>query len=212
MRRRPAASLPVDQMEKGNGKNHQSRICFLAALSAFFWILLLYFHFVVLSGSNIDEPLKLEPSSQISQPSKVIRVPKSIPVYVNNPSVVDGLPKSIPVRVTNTSIVDSTILRTSNADDGGEAESFPFMRALRTVDNKSDPCGGRYVYVHDLPSRFNEDMLKECRSLSLWTNMCKFTSNAGLGPPLENVEGVFSNTGWYATNQFAVDVIFTNRM
>ncbi|CAN1131434.1 Xyloglucan galactosyltransferase MUR3 [Linum perenne] len=55
-------------------------------------------------------------------------------------------------------------------------------------------------------------MLKECRSLSLWTNMCKFTTNAGMGPPLENVEGVFSNTGWYATNQFAVDVIFSNRM
>ncbi|CAN1131433.1 Xyloglucan galactosyltransferase MUR3 [Linum perenne] len=50
-------------------------------------------------------------------------------------------------------------------------------------------------------------MLKECRSLSLWTNMCKFTTNAGMGPPLENVEGVFSNTGWYATNQFAVDVM-----
>ncbi|PKI41109.1 hypothetical protein CRG98_038637 [Punica granatum] len=42
--------------------------------------------------------------------------------------------------------------------------------------------------------------------------MCKFTSNAGMGPPLENTEGVFSNTGWYATNQFAVDVIFNNRM
>ncbi|KAF3794102.1 Xyloglucan galactosyltransferase [Nymphaea thermarum] len=91
-------------------------------------------------------------------------------------------------------------------------KNYPFMRALRTIDNKSDPCGGRYVYVHKLPSRFNEDMLKECRSLSLWTNMCKFTTNAGLGPPLENVEGVFSDTGWYATNQFAVDVIFSNRM
>ncbi|XP_020600327.1 xyloglucan galactosyltransferase KATAMARI1 homolog [Phalaenopsis equestris] len=89
---------------------------------------------------------------------------------------------------------------------------FPFMRALRIAENKSDPCGGRYIYVHDLPSRFNEDMLRDCRKLSLWTNMCKFTSNAGLGPPLDNVEGVFSNTGWYATNQFAVDVIFSNRM
>ncbi|KAK6164379.1 hypothetical protein DH2020_001243 [Rehmannia glutinosa] len=93
-----------------------------------------------------------------------------------------------------------------------EIKTYPFMRALRTVDNKSDPCGGRYIYVHDLPPRFNEDMLKECKSLSLWTNMCKFTTNAGLGPPLENLEGVFSNTGWYATNQFAVDVIFNNRM
>ncbi|KAI9088088.1 hypothetical protein K1719_030065 [Acacia pycnantha] len=71
------------------------------------------------------------------------------------------------------------------------------MRAMKTVENKSDPCGRRYIYVHDLPSRFNEDMLKECRSLSLWTNMCKFTTNAGLGPPLENVEGVFSDTGWF---------------
>ncbi|PKA51762.1 Xyloglucan galactosyltransferase KATAMARI1 like [Apostasia shenzhenica] len=89
---------------------------------------------------------------------------------------------------------------------------FPFLLALKTAENKSDPCGGRYIYVHDLPSRFNKDMLRDCRKLSLWTNMCKFTSNAGLGPPLENVEGVFSNTGWYATNQFAVDVIFNNRM
>ncbi|KAE8675134.1 Xyloglucan galactosyltransferase KATAMARI1 [Hibiscus syriacus] len=60
--------------------------------------------------------------------------------------------------------------------------AYPFMRALRTVENKSDPCGG------------------------------KFTSNEGLGPPLENVEGVFENIGWYATNHFAVDVIFNNRM
>lgn len=88
----------------------------------------------------------------------------------------------------------------------------PFLKALKTAENSSDPCGGRYIYVHDLPAKFNEDMLKECRRLSLWTNMCKFTSNAGLGPPLENNEGVFSNTGWFATNQFAVDVIFRNRM
>ncbi|KAJ4956738.1 hypothetical protein NE237_013521 [Protea cynaroides] len=91
-------------------------------------------------------------------------------------------------------------------------DSYPFIRALRTVENMSDPCGGRYIYVHELPPQFNEDMLKECQKISIWTNMCKFTSNAGLGPPLENVEGVFSNTGWYATNQFAVDVIFGNRM
>ncbi|XP_042512972.1 xyloglucan galactosyltransferase MUR3-like [Macadamia integrifolia] len=91
--------------------------------------------------------------------------------------------------------------------------SYPFIRALRTVKNKSDPCGGRYIYVHDLPPRFNEDILKECKSLSLWTDMCKFITNSGLGPPLEeDIKGVFSNTEMYATNQFALDVIFTNRM
>ncbi|XP_068658584.1 xyloglucan galactosyltransferase MUR3-like isoform X1 [Aristolochia californica] len=93
-----------------------------------------------------------------------------------------------------------------------QPKEYPFTRALRTSQNTSDPCGGRYIYVHDLPPKFNEQMLKECKTLSLWTNMCKFTTNAGLGPPLENEQGVFSNTGWYATNQFAVDVIFSNRM
>ncbi|KAK8937165.1 Xyloglucan galactosyltransferase KATAMARI1 [Platanthera zijinensis] len=88
----------------------------------------------------------------------------------------------------------------------------PSMLAIRSAEKRSDPCAGRYIYVHDLPPRFNEDMLRDCRKLSLWTNMCKFTSNAGLGPPLDNIDRVFSNTGWYATNQFAVDVIFSNRM
>nr|GEW03664.1 xyloglucan galactosyltransferase MUR3 [Tanacetum cinerariifolium] len=115
------------------------------------------------------------------------------------------------------SVVDQPIKReqellVENGDGSRKKEEYLFMKALRTAENVSDPCGGRYVYVHDLPSRFNEDMLKQCRSLSKWTNMCKFTTNAGLGPPLENDEGVFSEKGWYATNQFAVDVIFSNRM
>ncbi|XP_008784724.2 xyloglucan galactosyltransferase KATAMARI1 homolog [Phoenix dactylifera] len=42
--------------------------------------------------------------------------------------------------------------------------------------------------------------------------MCLFTSNAGLGPPLGNSEGIFFDAGWYATNQFALEVIFHNRM
>ncbi|KAJ3690017.1 hypothetical protein LUZ61_019181 [Rhynchospora tenuis] len=91
-------------------------------------------------------------------------------------------------------------------------KNFALEKALRTAENQSDPCGGRYIYVHNLPSRFNDDMLRDCKKLSLWTNMCKFMINDGLGPPLDNSGGVFSDTGWYATNQFAVDVIFNNRM
>lgn len=207
MRRRSAASVPSEQMEKGTGKNQQSRLCCLALLSAFFWILLLYFHFVVLGNNNVDESVKLQPgpvdidsssshvAHQIPIPSKPAQqIPKNTQVHED---VIDDRRMATPSQASQSHV---------------EKENFPFMRALRTVENKSDPCGGRYIYVHNLPSRFNEDMLKECRSLSLWTNMCKFTTNAGLGPPLENVEGVFSDTGWYATNQFAVDVIFSNRM
>ncbi|KAF8102740.1 hypothetical protein N665_0196s0033 [Sinapis alba] len=74
---------------------------------------------------------------------------------------------------------------------------------------RNDPCQGKYVYMHDVPSLFNEELLKNCWTLSRWTDMCELTSNFGLGPRLPNMEGV---SGWFATNQFTLEVIFHNRM
>ncbi|KAL7172661.1 hypothetical protein ACSBR2_032191 [Camellia fascicularis] len=232
MRRRSPTSSPVDHMEKGTGKNQQSRLCLLALLSAFFWFLLLYFHFVVLGGSTVSDLAQLNSISVISESlntqsvSASLRNPQSTPIShpndaqptpVTRPSNAQSSPISRPSNAQPSSISHSSNAQPTPVSHPAtttqpKSQNFPFIRALRTKENKSDPCGGRYIYVHDLPPRFNEDMLKECRSLSLWTNMCKFTTNAGLGPPLENVEGVFSDSGWYATNQFAVDVVFSNRM
>lgn len=75
-----------------------------------------------------------------------------------------------------------------------------------------DPCAGRYIYVHEVPSRFNEDMIKNCASLNKWTNMCDFTANLGLGPILHDSTKVFLKSGWFATHQFLLEVIFHNRM
>ncbi|KAI3449830.1 hypothetical protein Pfo_006495 [Paulownia fortunei] len=229
MRRRPAAVLPMGGlMEKGQGKNQHSRLCLLISLSAFFWFCLLYFHFVVLGGGSVADtspqldPVSLNGGSINTLPIDPNPSPISRSVTIQHPEVdvgrerervVDNASKDEirdQVKPSNAKPPPVTMKNTDRPQQ--EMQTYSFMRALRTVENKSDPCGGRYIYVLDLPPRFNEDMLKECKSLSLWTNMCKFTTNAGLGPPLENVEGVFSNTGWYATNQFAVDVIFSNRM
>ncbi|XP_009382174.2 xyloglucan galactosyltransferase KATAMARI1 homolog [Musa acuminata AAA Group] len=190
MRRRSSAFNHQEEMEKANGKPPPSRLCFLATLSVMFWIMIFYFHFTVLSSNPISNPEQPVPFSSIS--SKPQRISEAYEAL--------ELPKM------------KAPTKSKPADTRQEPEAFPFTRALQTIENKSDPCGGRYIYVHDLPSRFNADMLRDCRKLSLWINMCKFTSNAGMGPPLENSDGVFSNTGWYATNQFAVDVIFNNRM
>ncbi|KAG6400941.1 hypothetical protein SASPL_137786 [Salvia splendens] len=159
-------------MEKKHGKIHHPRLCLLVALSAFFWLCLLYFDFMAIGNGNA----------------------KSF--------------NTLPVDSNPNRVITNNAIHTPQQ----EKPMYTFVRALRTAENKSDPCGGRYIYVHALSSRFNEDMLKECSSLSLWTDMCKFTTNAGLGPPLGNAERVFSRTGWYETNQFAVDVIFTNQM
>ncbi|KAG2323616.1 hypothetical protein Bca52824_016829 [Brassica carinata] len=162
--------------------NQTNRIYLLVSLSLFFWALIFYFHFSVIgscSSSNIEKQIQLQPTYDQPQPSSSS---SSISLRV------DKFPLDPPKE--KEPLVAKPVL----------PPEFSFVRALKTTDNKSDPCEGKYIYVHDLPSRFNEDMLRHCKKLSLWTNMCKFTTNAGLGHPLENVEG------------FAVDVIFSNQM
>ncbi|KAJ8768175.1 hypothetical protein K2173_021115 [Erythroxylum novogranatense] len=75
-----------------------------------------------------------------------------------------------------------------------------------------DPCTGRYVYVHDLPSRFNRDILSDCKSLVEWYDMCPYVKNMGLGPQVKNHGKVLMGKSWFSTNQFLLEVIFHNRM
>lgn len=94
---------------------------------------------------------------------------------------------------------------------------FPLPHSpLEFVFNKtdSDSCLGRYIYIHDVPSRFNEALLQNCHLLTPGTekNMCPYLSNLGLGPRIGDHEMVLSNDSWYLTNQFLLEVIFHNKM
>lgn len=93
----------------------------------------------------------------------------------------------------------------------------------------------------DLPTRFNDDLIKECKSLNKWFDMCPFVTNSGFGPRVvEDPRRVLSNNSWYGqvleiiiyyivlsclcyrnifffvyryvTNQFLLGVIFRARM
>ncbi|CAN6288050.1 unnamed protein product [Urochloa humidicola] len=76
----------------------------------------------------------------------------------------------------------------------------------------ADPCAGRYIYVYDdLPPRFNDDIVRGCRALRPWMDMCPFMPNCGMGRPLGG-DGAFPARGWYATDQFMLDVILRCRM
>ncbi|PRQ38389.1 putative exostosin [Rosa chinensis] len=87
---------------------------------------------------------------------------------------------------------------------------------LITSQSSPDSCTGRYVYIHDdLPSKFNSDLLKNCRLLTRGTdkpNLCPYFENWGLGPEIVNTEGVLANKSWFSTNQFTLEVIFHNKM
>ncbi|KAM3370086.1 hypothetical protein ACQJBY_017765 [Aegilops geniculata] len=93
---------------------------------------------------------------------------------------------------------------------------------LRRLSSTASSCQGRYVYMLDVPSRFN--VLRDCVEGSpafqdVW-HVCSLMANVGMGPVLppatgngsDGDTGVIPNTGWYATDQYALEVIVHNRM
>ncbi|KAJ1298827.1 hypothetical protein BS78_01G483600 [Paspalum vaginatum] len=85
-------------------------------------------------------------------------------------------------------------------------------------DESADLCRGRYIYMINLPPRFNADIIRDCRKTEddhHWDGMCASLSNGGLGQPLadDRTDGAITGeAGWYGTHQFALDAIFHNRM
>ena len=82
------------------------------------------------------------------------------------------------------------------------------LRLTSKTKNVTDSCTGRYVYIHQLPSRFNDYLLQNCQSLTRGTdkpNMCPYMQNNGLGPHITNSQGLFSNNISYATNQLLLE-------
>ncbi|MBA0768335.1 hypothetical protein Gotri_017142 [Gossypium trilobum] len=59
---------------------------------------------------------------------------------------------------------------------------FPFRENNYniTLANVTDSCSGKYIYVHRLPTRFNNGVLRDCRNLIKWFNMCPSLMNAGI--------------------------------
>ncbi|KAF3326460.1 xyloglucan galactosyltransferase KATAMARI1 [Carex littledalei] len=75
-----------------------------------------------------------------------------------------------------------------------------------------DPCTGRYIYVYDLPDRFNFRIIQHCQNLSRTSDVCKHVTNSGLGPKLVDTSSTLPETGWYVTDQFMLEIIFHNSM
>lgn len=117
--------------------------------------------------------------------------------------------------------VDSTATSKTFARLATYADSIVVVRRPRASDNilrrpppqpPRDPCRGKYVYVHDLPSEFNDDIVRNCSALGKWSDMCKYVANRGFGPAIPNARGSLQDSGWFNTNQFLLEVIFRDRM
>ncbi|KAF5735656.1 Exostosin family protein [Tripterygium wilfordii] len=67
------------------------------------------------------------------------------------------------------------------------------------------------LYVYDLPEEFNVGLLKDCRHLNVYTDMCPHVANSGLGQPLQDMDDGSTTGSWFATNQFMAEMLFHAR-
>ncbi|KAL8138916.1 hypothetical protein V2J09_004917 [Rumex salicifolius] len=80
---------------------------------------------------------------------------------------------------------------------------------MRKSVDYSDPdaCDGKGIFVYDLPSKFNKDLMAQCSEMVSWMDFCKFLSNGGFGETVSQL-----GNGWYNTHQFALEPIFHARV
>ncbi|KAK1321298.1 hypothetical protein QJS10_CPA03g00155 [Acorus calamus] len=77
---------------------------------------------------------------------------------------------------------------------------------------KCDPLIAKF-YVHDIPPKFNSDILRDCHHLNIYTDMCPHVLNRGLGRPMEaNPPGPGGPRSWFSTQQFLGEMIFHARL
>nr|XP_033513136.1 xyloglucan-specific galacturonosyltransferase 1-like [Nicotiana tomentosiformis] len=64
-------------------------------------------------------------------------------------------------------------------------------------------CNGRGIYVYELPTKFNKDLVAQCEDMIPWVNLCKYFSNDAMGESIQKL-----GKGWYQTHQYSLELIF----
>lgn len=75
-------------------------------------------------------------------------------------------------------------------------------------------CKGRYIYVYDLPSEFNVDLVKRCDSLLPWFGLCEYFQNSGFGRVVAPEGGKNDSSQilqpakrWFNTHQYSLELV-----
>ncbi|CAI8589274.1 unnamed protein product [Vicia faba] len=135
----------------------------------------------------------------------------------------------IPNISINNSIITSEKVEGSGNNGTQELEKFPIStpyneevanavkiiekhlkvhRSWRSDDKNNASCeDGKGVYVYDLPSKFNKDLVGQCSDMVPWQNFCRYVSNEGFGEPISKL-----GKGWYKTHQYSLELIFHSKV
>ncbi|KAF3643315.1 hypothetical protein T459_19504 [Capsicum annuum] len=88
-------------------------------------------------------------------------------------------------------------------------------KQLVQVQEPYDECESGRVYVYDLPTKFNKDLLSNCHDLDPWSSRCNAVSNGGLGPKATGLDLIVPEnlrSAWYWTDMYSAEVIYHERI
>ncbi|XP_042479439.1 xyloglucan-specific galacturonosyltransferase 1-like [Macadamia integrifolia] len=70
-------------------------------------------------------------------------------------------------------------------------------------------CDGRGIFVYDLPSKFNKDLVAQCGDMTPWesTSFCEYMENEAMGRPIPAL-----GKGWYRTHQYSLEPLLHARV
>lgn len=85
-------------------------------------------------------------------------------------------------------------------------EQLQLHRSWRSHRNHP-VCDGRGIYVYDLPSKFNKDLVGQCHDMVPWVDFCKYFDNEALGQRIPKL-----GNGLYQTHQYSLEPIFHSRV
>ncbi|XP_006366626.1 xyloglucan galactosyltransferase KATAMARI1 homolog [Solanum tuberosum] len=89
------------------------------------------------------------------------------------------------------------------------------QKQLVQAKEPHDECEYGRVYVYDLPTKFNKDLLNNCHDLDPWSSRCNAVSNGGLGPKATGLDSIIPEnirSAWYWTDMYSAEVIYHERI
>ncbi|XP_055821516.1 xyloglucan-specific galacturonosyltransferase 1-like [Solanum dulcamara] len=178
----------------------------------------------VSSPLDIPIPRVNDSSTSIDTISNVVDVSlqKSSPLDIPISRVNDGVTIIPSVKQESTITVDSfsgnknVSFRNSMVKSGDEElmiayndveDQLQVHRSWAATSKNNATCDGRGIYVYDLPTKFNKDLVAQCADINPWVNLCKYFSNDAMGEPIQNL-----GKGWYQTHQYSLELIFHSRV
>nr|GEX60384.1 xyloglucan-specific galacturonosyltransferase 1 [Tanacetum cinerariifolium] len=115
--------------------------------------------------------------------------------------------KSLVVPVNENSVNRNLKGDSKEGSDAVVEKRSTFLEEKVGNDGAANQCDGRGIYVYDLPTKYNKDLVAQCHDMVPWVDMCKYFTNDALGEPIPEL-----GTRWFRTHQYSLEMIFHSRV